>query len=170
MDFSALQILTLALCVIAVAACFVERISGALIAYGAMICAHCSGGTGIHTRELIFWGVATALVLGVRFLLGNEVRSRRAALAYTAAGAACGAFVGIVVSPTSAGAIIGSALGAFLGALAYMRTPASPGYTLNSREFISFLSAKGLPAVVAMSIVAITTVSVLGVIKEGALQ
>lgn len=170
MDFSALQILTLALCAIALAACFVRRVSSALIAYGAMICAHCSGGTGIHTRELVFWGVATAIVLGLRYLLGDDGHDRRAARAYTAGGAAAGAFVGVIVWPGPGGAILGSAAGSFLGAMAYMRMPSSPRYGITSRPFVDFLASRGLPVVVGTSIVAITTVAVLGAISAAAAQ
>lgn len=164
MDISALQILTLSLCAIALAACFVRRVSAALIAYGAMICAHCSGGVGIHTPQLVFWGVATAIVLALRLLVGDGFTDRRAARAYVAGAAAAGAFVGVLVSPTSAGAIIGSAAGAFMGSLAYARTPAGRGSGLTGKRFVDFLAGKGLPCVVGTSIIAITTVSVIGAI------
>lgn len=161
MDFTALQILTLALCVIALAACFVRRVSAALIAYGALICAHCSGAPAVGTRQLVFWGIATAIVLALRYLQGSDAGTRRAARAYTAGGASVGAFLGVIFSPTSGAVILGSAIGAFLGAMAYMRTPGGPRLAPASRPFFDFLCAKGLPAVVGTSIVAITTVAVL---------
>ncbi len=170
MDFSALQILTLALCAIALAACFVRRVSSALIAYGAMICAHCSGGTGIHTRELVFWGVATAIVLGLRYLMAGDGHDRRAARGYTAGGAAAGAFVGVLLWPGAGGAILGSAIGTVLGAVAYMRLPSGPHYSIASGEFVNFVASRGLPVIVGTSIVAITTVAVLGAISAGAAQ
>lgn len=168
MDISALQILALALCATAVAGCFAPRVPAALISYGAMICAHCSGGTAIHTEQLVFWGIASGIVFALRFMLPEGSSGRRSALAYTAAGAACGAFVGILVSPSSAGAIIGAAAGVFFGAVAYMRKPASPRYAVASADFAAFLAAKGLPAIVTMSTVAITTVSVLAVVTASA--
>ena len=116
MNISALVILTLVLCVLALASCFVRRVSASLIAYGAMVCARCA-----H---------------------------------------AVGAFLGAVVAPTQSAIIAGSALGSFLGALAYMRTPSSPHVPVGSRVFVEYLAAKSLPAIIACSMVAITTVAV----------
>ncbi len=149
MNISALVILTLVLCVLALASCFVRRVSASLIAYGAMVCAHCAHAAAIGTYELVFWGIATAII-----------HWRRAALAYTAGGAAVGAFLGAVVAPTQSAIILGSALGSFLGALAYMRTPSSPHVPVGSRVFVEYLAAKSLPAIIACSMVAITTVAV----------
>lgn len=164
MDISALQILTLALCAIALAACFVPRVSAALIAYGAMICAHYTAGAPINSRELVFWGIATAIVLGLRYLLGNDGLDRRAARAYIAGGGAAGAFVGVLVWPLAAGAIVGAAAGTFLGAVAYMRLPSGPHLPIASRGFVDYLAGRGLPVIVGTSMVAITTASVLSAI------
>lgn len=159
MNISALVILTLVLCVLALASCFVRRVSASLIAYGAMVCAHCVHAAAIGTYELVFWGIATAIILGLRWLRDGD-HWRRAALAYTAGGAAVGAFLGAVVAPTQSAIIAGSALGSFLGALAYMRTPSSPHVPVGSRVFVEYLAAKSLPAIIACSMVAITTVAV----------
>ena len=113
----------------------------------------------IGTYELVFWGIATAIILGLRWLRDGD-HWRRAALAYTAGGAAVGAFLGAVVAPTQSAIIAGSALGSFLGALAYMRTPSSPHVPVGSRVFVEYLAAKSLPAIIACSMVAITTVAV----------
>lgn len=170
MDISALQILTLSLCAIALAACFVPRVSAALIAYGAMICAHYTSGVPVRSRELVFWGIATAIVLGLRSLHGNDGMDRRSARAYIAGGAAAGAFVGVIVWPLAAGAIVGSAAGTFLGAVAYMRMPSGPHLPINSRGFVEYLAGRGLPLIVGTSIVAITTASVLSAITAVAAQ
>ncbi len=161
MNLTALQILTLSLCMIALAACFVRRVSAALIAFGALVCAYCSHAPGIGTRELIFWCAATAIVLFLRYLHKDSPSTRRAARAYTAGGAAAGAFLGVLFQYSSGAIISGSAIGAILGVIAYMRTPDSPRYPFGSRPFLDFLCDKGLPAIVGTSIVVITTIAVL---------
>ena len=62
-----------------------------------MVCAHCAHAAAIGTYELVFWGIATAIILGLRWLRDGD-HWRRAALAYTAGGAAVGAFLGAVVA------------------------------------------------------------------------
>ncbi|MCM1440184.1 MAG: hypothetical protein NC131_13425 [Roseburia sp.] len=161
MELPVNAIISLILCVVALVACFLPRVPAAIIAFIAMVYAYASGMGAIMSDMLVFWGVAAALVLGIRLLLGIDTNGGNAPRAYVAGGAAAGAFVGILVSPTSAGAILGSAAGAFLGSAAYMRTPASPQLGIASKPFVQFMAALGLPAVVTTSMVAITTVSIL---------
>lgn len=161
MNPTALQILTLSLCAIALAACFVRRVSAALIAYGAMVCAFCGHRAGITIDQLTFWGCATAIVLGLRFLQREDRYSKRAARAYVAGGATVGAFLGVLIAPVSGTVIAGSALGTLLGAIAYMRLPSGLHFAIGSREFVDFICVRGLPAIVGTSILAITTAAVL---------
>lgn len=100
---------------------------------------------------LIFWGIATAIVIGLEYLLPKNIASSRRGVGYIAGAALAGAFVGLVISHEWM--IVGSVAGAILGGIAYSRTPAGSVMEFPSSKFLNYLCAKGLPAVVTMCIV-----------------
>lgn len=161
MTFTALSIISLILSLAAVVALFVPRLPAVVAAFAALVCAHFGGAIYVDGKILLFWGVATAIVLGLRMLQPKAATLAKGGQAYVAVATIAGALLGFAASATAAAIIIGSAIGAFLGALAYMRTPASPQLPVASRQFVEFISAKGLPAVVSASMVAITIASLL---------
>lgn len=163
MNITALQILTLCLSVIALAACFVPRIPAALIALGGMVCAHFTAAHYPDTAMLIYWGVSTLIILGLRLLQPKALTALSVGLPYVAGGAIIGTVLGFLVKPSPALIILGSAIGAFLGTVAFMRTPKGLKMSPASKEFVDYLAAKGLPVVVASSMSAITIAAVLGV-------
>lgn len=97
---------------------------------------------------LLFWSVATALVLGIYRLSADQPRPGRTAGAYVTGGALAGAVVGMIMT-TSAAVIIGAVAGAFCGAFAFSRTPGG-----RQIAFTALLLRCGLPAVVVMSMAA----------------
>ncbi len=109
---------------------------------------------------LLFWSVATALVLGIHRLSAGAPAPSRIANAYVSGGALAGAVVGMIMT-TSAAVIIGAAVGAFCGAFAFSRTPGGRGLDFPTAQFATFLVRTGLPAVVVMSMVAIAFGSIL---------
>ena len=155
MTFTALSIISLILSLAAVVAMFVPRVP----AVPALVCAHFDGAVYINEKILIFWGVATAIVLGLRALQPKAIVLAKGGQAYVAVATLIGTLLGYLASATAAAIIIGGAVGSFLGATAYMRTPASPRLPLASQRFVEFLSAKGLPSIVTASMVAITIAS-----------
>ena len=159
MTFTALSIISLILSLAAVVAMFVPRLPAAIAAFAALVCAHFGGALYINEKILIFWGVATVIVLGLRMLQPKAIVLAKGGQAYVAVATIAGTLLGYTVAATAATIIIGGAIGAFIGALAYMRTPASPQLPLASQSFVEFLSAKGLPALVTASMVAITIAS-----------
>ncbi|MCM1076909.1 MAG: hypothetical protein NC411_06075 [Bacteroides sp.] len=100
--------------------------------------------------SLIFWGVATVIVLILQFLLPKGISSSRRGVGYIAGAALAGALAGLTVS--HGWMIIGSVIGAALGGVAYSRTPAGKVMEFPSSKFLNYLCAKGLPAVVTMCI------------------
>lgn len=106
------------------------------------------------TTSLIFWGVATLIVLGLEYLLPKNVVSSRRGVGYIAGAALAGAFVGLAISHEWM--VVGSAVGAILGGIAYSRTPVGTIMEFPSSKFLNYLCAKGLPAVITMCIIGTT--------------
>lgn len=139
-----------------VVAVFVPRLPAALTGLLALCCSAVGnyGQMLVDWQTLIFWGVATAMVIGLHMMLPPFVTRSRAGVPYISGGALAGTAVGMVMATTAA-IICGAALGAFMGALAYWRTPKGRPMLFPSSKFFNYLAAKGLPAVVALSMTAI---------------
>ncbi len=161
MTFTALSIITLILSLAAVVATFVPRLPAVAASYAALVCAHLAGAVYVDTTVLVYWGVATAIVLGLRMLQPKALVEAGHGQGYVALATIVGVVLGYLCSPTAAAVILGGAIAAFLGATAYMRTPAGPGFGISSRHFIEYLCAKGLPCVVACSMSTIAVASLL---------
>lgn len=155
-----LTVLTWIFAVGAVAALYQPRFPAALVAYAALTCANFAHAPYITSGVLIFWAVATALVIGIR-VLQPALSTVSNGNGYVATGAIAGTLLGYVMSPTAASMIVCSAAGAFFGAVAYMSTPKSPRLNVATSLFLSYLCAKGLPAVVCSVMAAIATMSLL---------
>lgn len=125
----------------------------ALVAYAGLWLMVWSGHIVLSPAQLVFWGVAAALVAGINFLLPAEVVASRRGVAYIAGAALAGTLVGMLAS--GAGMIVGSVVGAACGALAYSRTPSGRDIVFPSRPWLNYLAAKGLPAVVTCCIIGI---------------
>ena len=151
--------LTYILAIAGIIAMFVPRIPSVVASCAALVCAHFAGAVYVDAKILIYWSIATAIILALRIL---QPTPRIAATSrwYIALGAIAGAFVGYSIAPTASSIIISSAIAAFLGAVIYMRTPKAQTNPLPSGQFIQFICATGLPAVVSasMSVIAIATV------------
>lgn len=161
MTSTAFIVITFILAALGIVCMFVPRLPAVVASFAALVCAHLAGAVYVDAKILIFWGVAAALVLGLHVLQPKALIETRSGHAYVALGALAGVALGYAVSSTAASIIIGGAVAAFLGAVAYMRTPAAPGFPVNSGRFVEYLCAKGLPAVVCASMSAISIASVL---------
>lgn len=122
-----------------------------LVAYGSLWMFQLSGHLQFPTNTIIFWSIATLIVLGLDRLLPAALTRASQGQGYIATGTLAAMAVGMLLS--GAGIILGAAIGAFLGALAYSRTPAGQALAFPSSAFTRFLCAKGLPAIVAFSMV-----------------
>lgn len=105
----------------------------------------------VPTTALIFWGIATVIVVALGFMLPKTVVNSRRGVGYIAGAALAGAFVGMVMSHEWM--IIGAVVGALLGGIAYSRTPAGKVMEFPSSKFFNYLCAKGLPAIITVCIV-----------------
>ncbi len=152
---TAYLIITIILSVAALVAMFFPRIPAVLAAYAALVCAALAGAVYVDTTILIYWGIATVIIFGLRMLQPKALVLAKQGNAYVAIGALAGAVVGYALSPTAAAMIGCSAVGAVAGAFAYAMTPAGRVLNPASGRFVEYLCAKGLPAVVTASMCAI---------------
>ena len=127
---------------------FFPRVPAVIAAYAAMTLPSAAGVPLASGSELLFWGSATLIVLGLRIM--QQAPSMSAVLqAYSCGGALAGGAVAMV---SSFPPVAGAAGGAFLGILAWNRTPAGARLPVGSRAFVDFLASAGLPAVVCVAI------------------
>lgn len=131
---------------------FVPRTPACIVAYMALWAAWLSDYTPFSMATMIFWGAAVLIVIINRMLLPAFVRNSTRGLGYMAGGAIVGMAIGLIMYRPAT--IIGGAiLGTFLGALAYARTSGSNDLDFPTSKFFNYLGAKGLPAVVAASMI-----------------
>lgn len=131
---------------------FVPRMPAAVCAYLSMLVASMSGLAEFPIRQLIFWGVASAIV-ETAGIISRPLRTadERHVRAYIAGGALAGSIVGLAIS-TVAAVIISAAAGAFLGMTAFARTPRGRAAAGQFRAVDTYATA-GLPATVNYTII-----------------
>lgn len=139
------------LIILAVALAFKPLFPASLAAYCALWAFQLSGYLQLPSSTIIFWSLATLIVLGLDRLLPATVTRTSYGRGYIVIGVLAGMIVGMLLS--GAGIIVGAAIGAFLGALAYSRTPAGRIIPFPSSAFMRFLAARGLPAIVTFSMI-----------------
>lgn len=133
---------------ISVAMLFFPRMPSTVVAYLAMWAARFSGYAPFNNASLIFWGIATAIIVANHFMLPRYIRNTGVGLPYMAGGAVVGMVIGLTLN-SSAAIIVGSMVGVILGGIAYARTHRGAALDFPSARFFNYLGAKGLPAVVA---------------------
>lgn len=148
--------------VLALVACYIPRVPAAIIGFCALVLAYFANPAGAVTGQmLIFWGIATPIIIGLRFMQPASLQAMRAGTSFIATGTIAGSAIGLAISTTSAAIILGSVVGAFLALTAYMRTPRSPRLPIASSPFLQYYCAKSFPIIIAVSMSAISLVSVL---------
>ena len=161
MTISTLEIISIILAGVAVGGSFVPRFPACIPAWLGLLCMHISGAPYVDSKVLIFWGIASIIVLMLGILQPKSLTGARQGHAYVVGATIVGVILGYLISPVSAAIILGGAVGAFFGALAFMRTPAGPRFPVASSEFLQYLCAKGLPAVISCAMAAIVIATAL---------
>lgn len=134
----------------AVVLAFVPKPWSAPLAWAGLLSLAISDTIESSSSILIFWGIAALIAWGINIMLPRAVARSSMGVAYMTGAALAGTSVGMLLS--GAGMIAGSVLGAFCGALAFSRTPAGNTLHFPSKQFVNYLCAKGLPAVVTTCI------------------
>lgn len=142
-------------------AVFVPRLPAVLPAYAAMLLCRFGGICNFGNDTLIFWGVATLIALGITYMIPRNVAYSRVGVGFIGGGALVGAVLGMLTN-TMAGIIVCTAAGVLMGGIAYTRTMVGRNImSFPSRRFFNYLGAKGLPAIVALSMAAACAVCLL---------
>lgn len=105
----------------------------------------------VRMSPLLFWGVAMVIVLVIDRLLPSDISKSRMGLGYMAGGGLVGLMVGILVSAV----VVGTFVGTLLGGIAYAKTPEGKALEFPSSKFLSYLCAKGFPAMITLCIIGI---------------
>lgn len=152
-----------AACLIAaLALVFWPRWVASVPAFVGLVLMHLSYYIDVPTMTFIFWGIATAITIGLFYLSpSGEPDGNRASNLYVGFTALAGGMLGILLAPRVM--VLGVVLGAALGQLAYSRTPAGKWMLNPSTLFWRYFAAKCLPAIVAISIVCI---AIMGIVIE----
>ena len=146
----------------AVVLVLVPRWVAAVPAFVGLVLMHLSYYIDVKTMTFIFWGIATAITVGLFYLQpSGEPDGNRSSNLYVGFTAMAGGMLGILVAPRIM--VLGVILGAAMGQQAYSRTPAGKWMLTPSSQFWRYFAAKCLPAIVAISIVCI---AIMGVVIE----
>lgn len=148
-----LVILSIVFLAVSLGLCFVPKYPAVLFAYVGMLLGHFSGYMPVMWSTLLFWGIATLIVVMLTVMLPREVVKMRNGLGYISGGSLVGMMLGLLLGESAM--IVGAAVGSFLGCLAYSRTPAGRGLKFPSNQFTQYMGAKGLPVIITMCIVGI---------------
>jgi len=126
----------------------------AVPAYCGLAALHMSYFIDVPTTTFVFWGIATFITIGLFYLSPKgEPDGNRSSNLYVGFTAMAGGMLGILLAPRIM--VLGVILGAAMGQLAYSRTPAGRWMLTPSIQFWRYFAAKGLPAIVAVSIACI---------------
>lgn len=148
------------LAAMALAMMFVPRLPACITAYMAMWAGRFSGYAPLSDTTLIFWGIAVAIVIVNRFLLPPFIRNSSRGLGYIATGAIVGMALGLTLY-TAASVIGFTILGALVAAIAYAKTAQGASLEFPTVKFFNYLGAKGIPAVMAASMVGLVLASLI---------
>ena len=131
----------------------------AVPAFAGLALMHWSYAIDVKPMTFVFWGIATLITVGLFYLSPKgEPDGHRSSNLYVGLTAMAGGMLGILLAPRIM--VLGVILGAAMGQLAYSRTPAGKWMLFPSTQFWRYFAAKGLPAIVAVSIVCIAVMGV----------
>ncbi len=126
----------------------------ALPAYAALLALHASTFTTLPQWTLIFYAVATVIVVAIAILSPKgEPDGRNTGNLYLGLGALAGGLVGMIAGARFM--MLGVVLGCLFGELAFGRTPHGSWLKFPSLNFIHYFCARGLQAVIATAMIGI---------------
>ena len=158
MTFDTLNIILLvagSLCMIAALVLVIKPwIVAAIPAYAGLWLLHLSLFTTFPKWVFIFYGIATAMVVGMKYISPRgEPDGRNTGNIYLGLGALRGCLLGMAIEARFM--LLGTILGSIIGQVAFSRTPHGKWLMLSKSNFIQYLCAKGLPVVVAVAMIGV---------------
>ncbi len=133
---------------------FIPRFPAVIPTYCGMWLLRLSGFAAINDATMVSWGIASAIVAALTYILPRDISRSRRGLSYIAAGTLAGAAVGAVAA-TVTSIIAGAVAGALLGTLAYSRTPGGRELSQTGSRFVNYALAKAMPASINFTMTAI---------------
>lgn len=131
-----------------------QWVVASLPAYCGIVSLHASTFTTLPSWTLVFYGIATAIVIAIAVLSPKgEPDGRNTGNLYLGLGALAGGLVGMMAGARFM--MLGVLLGCLFGELAFGRTPHGQWLKFPSVNFIHYFCARGLQAVVATSMIGI---------------
>ena len=143
---------------------FAARTTAPLIALCALAIGLAAPDSEVTWQSVAFWGACAAVALGINMMLPPQVSRNRSGQAYLFGAALAGAFTVMIIS--TAGMILGAAAGALCGAIAFSRTPAGTSLRFPSSQFLNYVCAKGLPAIVTACLCGLAVLSAAALIHS----
>lgn len=142
-------------CAIGAVVCLIKPwVPASPLAYAALCLLHWSTSIYLPTRTFVFWGIATALCLGLHYMLPKgEPDGHNTGNCYTGIAAIAGCLLGILVDARVM--VLGVVIGTTVGLLAFSKTPHGKWLKFPSVTFIKYFGAKALPAIVTTAMVGI---------------
>lgn len=152
-------IITVLLLAVAAGLSFFKGYLAPVVAFLGLCVTGLSGSVAPSPGSYIFWGTAMIIVVSIGLMLPRRIVSSRLGMPYICGASLAGMLVGLALG-SHAAMVAGAFAGAVLGGIAFAKTPAGKVLEFPTSRFLNYLCAKGLPAVVTMSIIG-TAVGVL---------
>ena len=155
-----LVVLGAILLVLALVMVFKPWYVAALPAYVGICCLHWSTLATFPTWVFIFYGAATLMVMGIRYLSPKgEPDGKTTGNLYLGLGALMGCLLGMMLEARFM--VLGTIIGTAMGQLAFSRTPGGKWLRFPKSNFIQYLCAKGLGIVVSVAMIGLAVEGVI---------
>ena len=127
----------------------------AVPAYAGLCCLHWSSMASFPMWIFWFYGAATLMVVGLRYLLPKgEPDGSSTGNLYLGLGAMMGCLLGMILEARFM--LLGTILGTIMGEIAFLRTPSGKWLRFPKSNFIQYLCAKGLGIIVAVAMIGLS--------------
>lgn len=149
-----LLIAGIVLMMIALVLLFKPWVAAVLPAYAGLWLLHLSTYTTFPQWIFIFYGIATLMVVGIKYLQPKgEPDGKGTGNLYLALGALMGSLLGMLVEARFM--VLGTVVGTVMGQVAFSMTPHGKWLKFPKSNFIQYLCAKGLAVIVAVAMMGI---------------
>lgn len=136
---------------------------GTILSYAGMVCAFCTTSSEISVRQLIVWGVISAIAILLDYILPGYFSKTFGGTKEGIRGATIGVFVGMFFGPL--GIILGPFVGAVAGEMSNNRNFAQ-AFVVGLGSLLSFIVGTGLKLIVGGFMLYYIWVDAFQVIKE----
>lgn len=151
-----LLILGILLLALSIYLCVKPHIPAVIAAYGGIWMLQWSEFLAFPSVMLTYWGIMVMFVLIIVTMLPQNLVKATQGTTHITLASLCGMLSGATLGYASL--IIGAFVGAAVGGVIFARTPKGAGLNFPSSRFLQYVCAKGLPAIIAISLVGIAII------------